>query len=170
MSAAHRLQMKSKSKRQGDDMEKDTEKKMEDLVQVAEAGSLPRFVRLLRGTAYNLWSACIVEIAAAWTGCSGPPMLHKLFEELRNPQPGDLVMELSTYHMPGQNPLEGIGTLVSVTREPMFTRQEATDAGYGEDEPIPTDKIWTITLDFDDGRKFRWRNASFVKVKTDLIE
>lgn len=96
-------------------------------------------------------------------------MLRDLFEELRHPKPGDLVMEVTTHMMKSRDPKEGIGTLVRVTREPMFTREKATEAGYGEDEEIPTEEIVTITLDFDDGREFRWRNASFIKVKTDLI-
>lgn len=123
--------------------------------------SVRRLVVLLQGAAYNLWSACL---------CSGPPMLRDLFEELDNPKPGDLVMETTTHTMKSRNPLEGIGTLVSVASEPMFTREQATDAGYAADVEIPTAKVWTITLDFDDGREFRWQNASFIKVKTDRIE
>lgn len=114
--------------------------------------------RLLKGCAYELWSASL---------CAGPQSIHNLFEELRNPKPGDLVMETTTHMMKSRDPLEGIGTLVAVGGAPYYaTREEARAAGYEDDEPIPTRKVWDITLDFDDGRLFRWENAMFIKVKT----
>lgn len=119
----------------------------------------PKMVTLLKGCAYNLW---------LYSLCSGPQILRDLFNELKDPKPGDLVMETSTHLMQERDPLEGIGTLVAVGDAPYFaTREEARAAGYEDDEPIPTRKVWDITLDFDDGRLFRWENASFIKVKTD---
>lgn len=117
-----------------------------------------RLVRLLKGCAYELWCASL---------CAGPKYLHDLFEEMSNPKPGDLVMETTTHTFPGRDPLEGIGTLVAVGDAPYYaTREEARAAGFDDDEPIPTRKVWDITLDFDDGRAFRWENASFIKVVT----
>ncbi len=116
---------------------------------------------MLRETAYNLWSACL---------CSGPPMLNKLFDELKNPKPGDLVMEVTTHRMKSMNPIEGIGTLVKITREPIFTRERAIENGYGENEEIPEEEVWTIKLVFGDGRELRWKNASFIKVKIDQMQ
>ena len=115
-------------------------------------------VRLLKGCAYELYSASL---------CAGPQHIRDLFEELRNPQVGDIVMETTTHRMPKRDPLEGIGRLVSVTREPIYTPEGWKEAGAEEGEPIPTERVWTIALIFDDGRLFRWRNADFIKVKTD---
>lgn len=115
-------------------------------------------VRLLKGAAYETWRASL---------CAGPQSIRDLFNELKDPKPGDLVMETTTHRMKNRDPLEGIGRLVSITREPMYT-PEAWKEGGGEDgEPIPKETIYTIALIFDDGREFRWRNASFIKVKTE---
>lgn len=78
-------------------------------------------------------------------------------------------MEITTHRMKSRDPLEGIGTLLSITREPTSTRAEWIEAGGEEEGEIPTHQIYTIRLDYDDGREFRWSNASFIKVKTDRI-
>jgi hypothetical protein len=115
-------------------------------------------VRLLKGCAYELWCASL---------CAGPQSIRSLFDELRSPKVGDLVMETTTHMMESRDPLEGIGTLVAVGEAPYYaTRAEARAAGYEDDEPLPTRQVWDIKLDFDDGRIFRWENASFIKVKT----
>ncbi len=116
-----------------------------------------KVVSLLKGAAYQTWRATL---------CAGPQSIRELFEELRNPKPGDLVMETTTHGMKKRDPLEGIGRLVSVMQEPMYTQEAWKEAGYDEGEPIPTERIWIIELIFDDGRQFRWRNAQFIKVKT----
>ena len=119
-----------------------------------------RLVWLLKNASYNLYRATI---------CSGPPKLAALFDELRNPQPGDLVMVTDTHLMESHDPKEGIGTLVAVGMAPYYaTREEARAAGYDDDEPIPERLVWDIKLDFADGRMSRWENATFIKVKTDL--
>jgi len=115
-------------------------------------------VKLLKGTAYNLWSATL---------CAGPQSINDLFNELRDPKLGDLVMETTTFRISNRDPLEGIGRLISITREPIYTQKEWEEAGAEDGEPIPTEKIYTIALVFDDGREFRWKNASFIKVKVD---
>lgn len=118
----------------------------------------PEVVALLKSTAYNLWQASL---------CEGPQLIRDLFQELRNPQPGDLVMETTTHRMKNRDPLEGIGRLVSITREPTCSPEAWKESGAEEGEPIPTERVWTIELIFDAGRQFRWRNADFIKIKTD---
>lgn len=113
---------------------------------------------LLKNTAYNLYRASL---------CAGPPSIQRLSEELRAPKVGDLVMETTT-HLRCSDPLQGIGTLLKITQEPMYTPEAWKESGAGEDETIPEETIYTIRLDFDDDREFRWSNASFIKVKTDL--
>ena len=117
--------------------------------------------KLLKIAAYNIYSVTL---------CAGPPSIRALFNELREPKIGDTVIEITTIRMDSRDPLEGIGTLVSVTDEPRFTRDQAKENGYEDDEEIPTNLIYTITLDFDDGRECRWANASFIKAKTDFIK
>lgn len=113
-------------------------------------------VRLLKLSAYTAYHATLV---------SGPKFTRDLFEELTHPKPGDLVMEITTYRM-NRNPLEGIGRLIGEGSAPYFaTREEAMAAGYTEDEKLPTRHVWDIALEFDDGRLFRWENASFIKIK-----
>lgn len=115
-------------------------------------------VLLLKHSAYNTYLATL---------CGGPKYLQDLFKELRNPRVGDLVMETTTHRMRDRNPVEGIGRLVRVTSEPMYTRQAWNAFGGKDSEPIPEEKIYTIELVFDDGREFRWKNADFIKVKVD---
>jgi hypothetical protein len=115
-------------------------------------------VLALKGCAYNLFLATL---------CAGPPKLHALFEELRAPKVGDLVMETTTHRMQSRDPLEGIGRLISIADEPIYTRKQWMDEGGTENEEIPSCTVWTIKLVFDDNREFRWRNASFIKIKTD---
>jgi len=115
-------------------------------------------VNALKGCAYELWRASL---------CAGPGP-GNLFDELKNPKVGDLVMEVTTHGMRGRDPIEGIGTLVAHGRAPCCAnRKEARAAGYEDDESIPEHEYFDVCLDFDDGRLFRWSNASFIKVKTE---
>ena len=113
-------------------------------------------VKLLKGCAYQLWNASLRG--------GGD---HSLFDELKNPAPGNLVMELTTHRMPGRNPAEGIGRLISIAQEPTSTREQWKEAGGGDDDPIPTHTVYTIELVFDNSRMIDWSNASFIKVKTE---
>jgi len=122
------------------------------------AGDRIELVRLLKGAAYQAWRASL---------CAGPRSITDLFSELKNPKVGDLVMEISTLFMKGNDPVEGIGRLVSITQEPVYTPEAWKASGASEGEAVPTEPVYTIALIFDDGREFRWRNAMFIKVKTD---
>ena len=118
-----------------------------------------RLVKMLRTASHNLYLAAL----------SGrTEKTQSLFEELKRPKVGDLVMETTTYYMKDRNPKEGIGTLVFAGYAPLYaTREEATAAGYEEDDDMPEQFVYDITLDFDDGRLFRWTNADFIKIKQD---
>lgn len=117
-------------------------------------------VRLLMVNAYNTYRATLI---------SGPKFTRELFEELSKPKVGDLVMEITTFGMEEKDHLQGIGRLIGVGYAPYFNnRKEAREAGYLDEEPMPERKVWDIKLEFDDGRVFRWENASFIKIKEDL--
>ncbi len=134
------------------------EDRMIDRASTADEQILAEAVKLLRESAYQLWLASL---------CAGPKHLADLFAELKDPKPGDLVMETSTFYMKSHNPLEGIGVLEGVGQAPYFkTREQARAAGYKDDEALPTRLVWDLRLIFDGNRPFRWENASFIKVKT----
>jgi hypothetical protein len=117
-------------------------------------------VQMLKNCAYQLWHASL---------CAGPQVIRELFYELKDPKVGDIVMETSTHFRKDRDPLEGIGRLVSIAREPMYSPEAWKEAGAEEGDPIPTELVWTIELIFDDGRRFTWRNASFIKVKAEML-
>jgi hypothetical protein len=83
---------------------------------------------------------------------------------------GDLVLEVSTFHMHfGSSPrrpgrlLDNIGVIEEIAHEPV-----AIDGVWNEEEegqPRPLEIIrYLRTLD---GRRFRWSNAMFIKVPTE---
>lgn len=116
-----------------------------------------RLVELLKISAHELYRSTLVGSPA--------PRVEELGRELSEPKPGDLVMEITTHRMKERDPLEGIGRLVARGLAPYYaTREDARAAGWEDDEPIPDREVWDITLEFDDGRAFRWENASFIKV------
>jgi hypothetical protein len=84
---------------------------------------------------------------------------HRWFTD---PQPGDLVMETSTIYAKSQYDNIRIGFLKSTAREPVYTPEEWD----GDDEPIPTEKVWYIEALFD-GEVKRWTNADFIRVVKD---
>ena len=110
---------------------------------------------MLRNTAYNLHLSAL----------SGATEKSKaLSEEIHNPKIGDLVIERSSAHMKGRDPLEGFGTLIAIENHPICSLEE-----WQDELPIPTEKVYVITLDFIDGREYRWTNASFIKAITSKI-
>lgn len=76
-------------------------------------------------------------------GLSDIPYLRRLFEDLKNPQPGDMVLEITSAHR--YKSYQRMGKLVSVADE---------EAG----------KCWKIERVFTDGTIETWRNAEFIKV------
>jgi hypothetical protein len=112
-------------------------------------------VEMLKNSAYHLWRASL---------CAGPPHIADLFNELKDPKVGDIVAETSTMWR-GGNVLESVGMLISITREPMYTLEDWKKSGASDGEAIPLETVYALRLVFDDNREFRWRNASFIKVK-----
>ena len=119
-----------------------------------------RLVNLLRANAYALYCSTL-------SGLPTDTKRSDLCYELRTPKVGDLVMETTTHLMASRDPLEGIGTLISKEQEPLYTEKEWTEGG-GDKNEIPARTVYVIRLDYDDGRLFRWSNASFIKIKADL--
>ena len=94
---------------------------------------------------------------------NAPPSTRLLFERMRNPRPGDLVLETTTYHREPWDP-GGLGYLDRIVFEPMCTEDEWDD----EDGPYascPTDKVWYVRpfVPTADGKtEVRWHNADFI--------
>jgi hypothetical protein len=109
--------------------------------------------RLMEVTAYNLYSACLVGNPA--------PFVARLYEQMKSPQSGDVVLEVSTIYDESRTGTR-LGRLVRVAAEPVFTATEWAEGGGRPDEPIPTERVWYIAL--DGGREFRWTNATFIRV------
>jgi hypothetical protein len=118
-----------------------------------------QILRWLMVNAYELYRASL---------CAGPPSIDELRRDLLNPKVGDLVMETSTLRRPWSIPSQGIGRLMSIVSEPAYTPEQWREAGGAADEPIPHHTIYYIAPIFDDGRRFRWENASFIKVREKL--
>jgi hypothetical protein len=116
-------------------------------------------VELLRVSAYELYRATLVGDPCEY--------VRMLGEELRNPRPGDLVLETSTFWMKNRDPLEGIGRLLRIELEPIVLKEQAEEYGYTDGEEIPKHRVFYVALEFDDGREYRWHNASFIKVSSE---
>ncbi len=117
-----------------------------------------RAISLIRRGAYNLYLSSL----------GGSENQRKLFEELNEPKQFDLVVERSTIWS-NMHQEQSVGNLMRTEREPICSKEEWIKAGAEEDEPVPTQLVHVIRLCFDDNREFRWTNASFIKVKTDII-
>ena len=114
-------------------------------------------VRLLELSVIKIWSSVLTG-----NQCEN---VRKTYEDMGNPQPGDLVIEMSTVYrrtMQDKSPRSicGIGYLESVTFEPYCSIEKWREDGNEDD--VPKERVFNLTL--LDGRKFRWVNAMFLKV------
>lgn len=114
--------------------------------------------RLIETLAYNLYGATLVGNPA--------PFVEELGGRIRHFVPGDLVLECSTIHMRERDGTR-LGRLIRTAFEPLWTPEEW--AAKGEDDPdeIPVVQMWYLQL--ADGREYRWHNARFIAVPTDII-
>lgn len=122
-----------------------------------------QLLRLLAHSALNVYRLSLNNTIAC----------HAAYALLSKPRPGDLVIEtsrgwISLDRGTDDDVAMGIGRLVSVALEPMYTPEEwkrikAEDGSYVLDAPIPTDTYWTIER-LTDGQPVRWSNACFVRV------
>lgn len=110
-------------------------------------------------SAYNLWLSSL----------NVTPYLHRVFQFMSNPKPGQLVMEISTIYCRDRDDTR-LGRLLKTSMEPMYTREEARNHGYDDDEPIPEKNYWYIDLIFDKHRTFKWSNARFIAVPEDFLD
>ena len=102
------------------------------------------------------------------------PSVDRRWKRMKQPQPGDLVMEKSTAFMRQRNATNewaitrdghirsecGIGILLRTAIEP-FPREDGDEWDEVADGPWPTEKVWYIRR-LDDCSEFRWTNADFI--------
>lgn len=126
-----------------------TEQDMADAVQYLRDHFVAE--RLIETLAYNLYLATLVGDPA--------PRVKRLYDRVRAPIVGDLVLEVSTIHDEARVGTR-LGRLVRIAQEPVGTAEE-----WG-DEPIPNEPVWYLEL--TDGRGYGWKNASFIAVPTTI--
>ncbi len=106
-----------------------------------------------------IWSATM----AAWglaIGGDDYPNKRERFARMKNPQPGDFVVEQSG----GLRQLDcaaAVGWLDRVEQEPAFAEDEWD---IETDGPMPLERV--VYIKTIDGRDYRWVNCSFVQVPT----
>ncbi len=112
-------------------------------------------LELLISASYLVIDGCMIGNA--------PPKLQARNTRLRNPQPGDWVIEMSKtpHHWPNRH---SVGRLIMVREEPYH------DWGDDADEPAPTEKYWYI--EDIDGALQKWYDCQFYMLYTveDLAE
>lgn len=111
--------------------------------------------RLIEVLAYSSWLNTLTGNPA--------PRIKELHDRMSSPQVGDLVLETSTIYFEDRVGTR-LGKLTRIALEPMYAPEDWNEQEEGR--PIPTEKIWYIEL--PDGREYRWNNASFIAVPTDL--
>jgi hypothetical protein len=121
---------------------------------------------LLCCAAAHMRSCCMVGNPA--------PAVRAFYERIRDPRPGDWVMETTTLGgaprevvglrpIPADDYTRRVGRLKTVCREPYPSWDEER-----EGEPAPTEEVFYV--ESLAGELVRWVNASFVAIPTDPYE
>lgn len=114
--------------------------------------------RLVETLAYNLYLSTLVGDPA--------PRIKQLGDRISRPVVGDMVLEVSTIHDETRVGTR-LGRLVREALEPMYTPEGwYAEGNAGPDEPIPRERVQYIEL--SDGREYRWHNARFITVPTEI--
>lgn len=117
------------------------------------AVDLEKLAGQFRASAYNAYSNTLIGNA--------PIVVQRAYRRMTDVKVGDLVIECTTVYMKNRPNLDGIGELLSITYEPI-----PYDPPWDGGEPCPKEKVYTIkTLD---DRTFRWTNAMFISVLTEI--
>jgi hypothetical protein len=137
---------------------------------VAGRGTLYRLISLAGYTAY---SNCLASDQHS-------PVIRDFFKRATNPQPGDLVLETSTFFTWSRNkdaiPGASLGYLLREDWEPVITEQQLRnmhaegdyyDSPSEAHEDIPRERVYYIEPLDGSVPEYRWRNASFIAIPTD---
>jgi hypothetical protein len=123
--------------------------------------TIEKLASALRVATYNAYSATLI---GANIGC-----VERLQERMAEVKVGDIVVETSTIYMaPRRSHMDGIGILLRDVREPVNFGPDAEPWDeVAEGRPHPTERV--VYIQTFDGREFRWENASFISVPSELI-
>lgn len=105
---------------------------------------------------------CAAGYAAYCGTLTGRPGVPGLFEWMKDPKPGDLVLEVTSICR--TDDIYRVGTLLRIEIGWFHDddKWEQVKGEWNADEPRPTDTYWVIeTLD---GYEYRWSNCSFIKL------
>lgn len=117
---------------------------------------------LLRGFSRHLSNATLVGHPA--------PVVERMGVRLRDPQPGDLVVETSTIGLSGDNDraIKGLGILLAKRDEWWHTDEEwaqrLADGDWGPADQRPADRAWYVQYGSAAVDVCRWTNCSFTAV------
>lgn len=115
----------------------------------------------------KLFNIACTNAYRAYTQSIGCATLNQrlAFDKIKNPQPGDTVMEYSTIHDRSLDPVR-IGILRNVSVEPCHEHDGKPIAEcWNEEMDGPHEckqKYWYIEL--LDGTPYRWHNADFIRL------
>ena len=112
---------------------------MENQTQSGAALPIHDLFSVFEATAYNLWMAALQ---------GRTPATQALYQRMKNPQVGDMVMEITSYRRITKD-RRGTGTLIAI-----------------EDNENRFLKKWTIQT--PDGRTCDWTNADVIAIPSDV--
>lgn len=115
-------------------------------------------IRLIEINAYSVYTGTLIGNA--------PPAVKELFQRLKAPRPGDLVLEITTLLTPAHDG-ERLGRLLRDVREPVFTPEQLesyTEEGEDISDPYFSRTERVCYIQTMDGREIRWCNAKFIAV------
>jgi hypothetical protein len=103
------------------------------------------------------------------------PFVQEVGDRIRHPQPGDVVLETSTFYhwarKPDGEPGPALGVLLRKVQEPIMSREQFdklhADGDYYNEpdetyESLPTELIWYIEPLDGAVPEYRWHNADFI--------
>lgn len=117
---------------------------------------------LLRGLSRHLGDATLVGNPA--------PVVERMSSRLRDPQPGDLVVETSTIGFSGDNDraIKGLGILLAKRDEWWHTDEEwargVADGEWGPTDQRSIDRAWYVQYGSAAVDICRWTNCSFTTI------
>jgi hypothetical protein len=109
-------------------------------------------IAVLEINAFNLWQLAATARLSERTG---------LYDEICNPRPGDLVLEVTSICF-ARAKGSRLGRLLRIVQEPFPSSDNPDSNVYGMTEPAHY-------IELPDGREQRWTNARFIKVITDIV-
>lgn len=99
------------------------------------------------------------------------PIVQRMFDRMRAPQPGDLVVELSVLHRSDpETRMHGLGYLVEKRDEWATTddvwERDVAESPWLVDEGRAADTAWYVQYGPDPADVCRWTNCDFLMVPT----